>query len=193
MTGLQHNDLMFSAETFALASLGQENAISAFVNSAYRGESSKRGWTTEADLLGGQRTDAGKIAELIEAQNTKNDRALWVLWRHAQILACVFLEKKDQSTAYLGMLTVEPTLQAKGTGRRVLEFSENFARSHWQSTRVEMTVIHQRRELIDWYLRRGYFLSNEKRAFPKEDQRFGIPKTSDLEFVVLEKSLNTQE
>src|SRR4051794_13241714 len=32
-------------------------AIVALVESAYRGESSRAGWTTEADLLDGQRTD----------------------------------------------------------------------------------------------------------------------------------------
>ena len=40
-------------------------ALVALVNSAYRGESSRAGWTTEADLLDGQRVDAGGIMTAI--------------------------------------------------------------------------------------------------------------------------------
>ena len=38
-----------------VASAADAPALVDLINSAYRGESSKAGWTTEADLLGGQR------------------------------------------------------------------------------------------------------------------------------------------
>ena len=54
---------------------------------------------------------------------------------------------------------------------------------------MEMTVIANRGELIAWYERRGYVLTGERRPFPLDDPRFGLPKTRDLAFVVLEKPL----
>lgn len=172
----------------------QAAQIAAFVNSAYRGESSKAGWTTEADLLGGQRTDEGKILELIERQDSRKDQFLLLGFQDlpqkpASIVSCVLLERKGPNRAYLGMLTVMPTQQAQGLGRKTLEYAESFVQSRWNIPVVELTVIRQRPELIEWYLRRGYRLLGETRPFPKDDPRFGIPKTEDLEFVVLEKKL----
>ena len=40
-------------------------ALDKLVNSAYRGDSSKKGWTTEADLLDGSRTDEDAINEFL--------------------------------------------------------------------------------------------------------------------------------
>lgn len=161
--------------------------IVALVNSAYRGESSKVGWTTEADILGGQRTDLAQIEDLIRQ---KNSVILVVTSPDQQsYLACVHLEKVSEKTAYLGMLTVSPTLQTKGLGRSLLNTSEIFARESWRSQEIEMTVISLRVELITWYQRRGYQLSAETRAFPMTDPRFGLPKRKDLEFVILKKSL----
>ena len=161
--------------------------IVSLVNAAYRGESSKVGWTTEADILGGQRTDLEQIEELIRK---KNSVILLVLSSdEKKYLACVHLEKVNAETAYLGMLTVDPTLQAKGMGRTLLNTAEIFARESWRSREIEMTVISLRVELITWYQRRGYELSAETKAFPLNDPRFGLPKRRDLEFVILKKSL----
>lgn len=161
--------------------------IVSLVNSAYRGESSKKGWTTEADILGGQRTDTLQIEDLIRQ---KNSVILVVLSPdQKKYLACVHLEKINESTAYLGMLTVDPSLQTKGMGRSLLNTAEIFARESWRSREIEMTVISVRVELITWYQRRGYELSAETKPFPMKDPRFGLPKRPDLEFVILKKTL----
>jgi len=157
--------------------------ITLLVNSAYRGESSKAGWTTEADLLGGQRSDEDSISELIQRKDSviliqANDKR--------KIIACVHLEKKDDQTIYLGMLTVEPTLQAKGIGKVLLKEAEDYSRKYFRSSKTEMTVVHLRPELIAWYERRGYKQSGETRLFPMKDPKFGLPK-QDLHFIVLEK------
>ncbi len=181
-----------STPQFRLAALSESRAIAALVNSAYRGDSSKVGWTTEADLLGGQRTDAEKISELIGPE----DKALLVLVdttgeisSEPIFLGCVLLEKKSEGQAYLGMLTVNPKIQAQGIGKKLLSEAEEYARLQWACREIEMTVITLRRELIDWYVRRGYIRTGEKRPFPMNDKRFGEPKVDFLEFEVLKKTL----
>lgn len=159
-------------------------ALVALVNSAYRGEGSRAGWTTEADLLGGQRTDAAKILEMIE-----HPQGVVLLGlRDGVIEACVYLQRKE-GRAYLGMLTVRPDLQNSGWGRRLLDQSEEWVREVWRLPLIEMTVITKRTELIRWYERRGYQQTEKRLPFPYGDDRFGIPKVPDLEFVILEKTV----
>ena len=156
------------------------------VNSAYRGESSKAGWTTEADMLGGQRTDPVTLASMI----TENQVILIAeVDTGPDLLACVYLKRKSSDEAYLGMLTVSPTLQANGLGRQVLNAAEEFAHRQWKCSIMSMRVIDIRPELISWYLRRGYSKTEKFEPFPYGDENFGIPKRPDLRFVVLEKTL----
>lgn len=178
-------------ESFAtrVARAPDARALVALVNSAYRGDSSRVGWTTEADLLGGQRTDEDALLEFIARGETLGDRAMLVHERHGQIGACVQLERRDES-AYLGMLTISPSLQAAGLGKALLAAAENFVTDGWRSRRITMTVIVQRTELIAWYERRGYVRTGDTAAFPYGDARFGEPKRPDLSFVVLSKPLS---
>ena len=165
-------------------------ALSALVNAAYRGDTSRVGWTTEADLLGGQRTDATALRDFIAQGETMGDRVLLVHERAGDasaIDACVQLERRGEE-AYLGMFTVRPTLQGGGLGRRLLAGAEQDVRRRWSSRAVVMTVIAQRSELIAWYVRRGYRTTGETAPFPYGDLRFGEPKRPDLRFVVLRKA-----
>ncbi len=152
------------------------------VNSAYRGISSKKGWTTEADLLEGVRTDPDTLSEQLKHSD---QTFLKAIDPSRKIIGCVGLQKK-KDILYLGMLTVQPDIQATGIGKKLLIAAEEFAINHAIYC-IEMTVISVRHELIAWYQRRGYQLTGEKRAFPN-DPKFGIKK-QDLEFVVLEKKL----
>lgn len=152
------------------------------VNSAYRGESSKKGWTTEAELLEGIRIDKTTLSEQI---NTPGHLMLKAVDIADKIIGCVSLQEKDEKM-YLGMLTVMPDIQATGIGKKLLLEAENHSRL-LQKKCIEMTVISVREELIAWYIRRGYALTGEKREFPT-DPKFGIKKL-ELEFVVLEKKL----
>lgn len=159
--------------------------LNALVNSVYRGESSKVGWTTEADLLGGQRVDVDGIRELLR----KPGNAILVAERSGEIVGCVHAERKSGDRCYLGMLSVQANLQSLGVGRGLIGELENFARNRWACTIIEMTVIGQRQELIDYYVRRGYRVTGERREFPMNDPRFGLPKRNDLYFEVLAKDL----
>jgi ribosomal protein S18 acetylase RimI-like enzyme len=161
------------------------DALNALVNSAYRGDSSRAGWTTEADLLGGQRVDPERLTESISA----SDQVVLVYEVDARIDACVLLQRTGD-TSYLGMLTVRPTLQGRRIGTRVIESAELWAREHWSTREMHMTVLVQRPELIAWYERRGYRRRGERKPFPYHDERFGLPRRPDLEFEVLVKTLS---
>ena len=156
--------------------------LEALINSAYRGDSSKKGWTTEADLLDGIRTDADSLKELI----TRSNSVILQSFNENNLLqGCVYLEKK-RNKMYLGMLTVSPSLQAKGIGRQLLIEAEKYARSQ-RCSLIEMTVISIRTELIDWYKKHGYMDTGKKKPFPN-DVKFGIPK-QPLEFIIMQKEI----
>ena len=162
-------------------------AVAALVNSAYRGETSRQGWTTEADYIDGQRTDAAILAR--DLAETPGARLLMLRDEAGGLLGTVWLEPVGgEETWYLGMLTVRPDLQARGTGRELLAAAEGAA-AELGATRIRMTVVAIRDSLIAWYQRRGYELTGETRPWPYEDERYGQPRRGDLSFVVLEKAL----
>ena len=153
--------------------------VHALVESAYRGDSSRAGWTTEADLLDGQRTDAGEIREVLPD-------LLLAVEDGALLGCCVLAARGDHG--YFGMFAVQPGLQTRGVGSFLLAAAEDRARS-LGLTGVEMTVLSGRTELLSYYERRGYVATGETRPFPYGDERFGVPRRDDLEFVVLAKRL----
>jgi ribosomal protein S18 acetylase RimI-like enzyme len=156
------------------------------VESAYRGERSKTGWTTEAELLGGQRTDAEAVAAVISAADS---RLLLASDGHGEVVACCVIQQLRAGRSYFGTFAVRPGSQGGGLGKLVLVEAERVARDEWACDTIEMTVIGQREDLIAWYVRRGYAATGEMRPFPYGDKRFGVPKREDLYFVVLAKSL----
>lgn len=152
------------------------------VNSAYRGETSKKGWTTEANLLDGMRIDeetlTGYFADpnVTILKNTNDD---------GQITGCVYLEVRPPKL-YLGMFSVSPELQNGGIGRKLMLAAEDYAKE-LNCTAIMMTVIGIRLELISWYKRRGYADTGERVPF-HHAARFGVPR-QELELIVLEKSV----
>jgi ribosomal protein S18 acetylase RimI-like enzyme len=157
----------------------------ALVESAYRGESSRAGWTTEADLLDGQRTDPEGVLAVI---NDPQSLLLLAFSSSGTPVACCQLEKQDDH-AYFGMFAVRPTLQGGGAGNAVLGEAERIAASEWGAREMHMTVISVRDDLIAWYERRGYRRTGKMLPFPYGDERFGLPRRPDLEFELLVKSL----
>lgn len=160
---------------FRAATHSDIEMIHHLVNSAYRGDSSKKGWTTEADILDGQRTDPEKLREMMDEQGARIEL---MLDDSGNLLGTVFLQKNAQS-CYLGMLTVNPDGQGKGIGKQLMDHSEDLAKS-WGCTQMRMTVIHLRSELIAFYERRGYVLTGAFEPFPEDDPRFGIPKVKGM-------------
>jgi ribosomal protein S18 acetylase RimI-like enzyme len=157
-------------------------ALVTLLNSAYRGEVSKKGWTTEADLLRGElRTDEATLNKLM---NLPGARFLKFINEKNEIQGCVFLQKKENKI-YLGMLSVSPLIQAKGIGKQLMVAGEMFAKEQACHS-IFMKVISLRHELIAWYERQGYKRTRQTEPFPL-DTRFGIP-TQPLEFIILEKT-----
>ena len=172
------------AVTFRRATSSDVAAIVALVESAYRGDVSRKGWTTEADLLDGQRTDPAGVAELV----AKPGSCMLLAERDGTLLACANLEKRGDA-GYFGMFSVHPDLQGGGIGRATLAEAERLAREDWHCREMQMTVISVRDELIAWYERRGYKRTGIYSPFPYGDERFGIPKRDDLRFELLVKLL----
>ena len=104
-------------------------------------------------------------------------------------VSCCELRRPDDGAAYFGMFAVSPGLQGAGIGKVVLDEAERRARELWGATRMEMTVLVQREELIAWYERRGYRRSGATQPFPYGDERFGLPRRPDLLFAVLTKDV----
>ena len=174
---------MSSELTITVATTKDIGDLEKLVNSAYRGETSKKRWTTEADLLDGIRTNQEVLTGMI---NRGDSVILKCTGSKGELVGCVYLQTQEEKL-YLGMLTVKPDTQARGIGKRLLQAAEEYAQLQ-QCSAIRMTVISVRKELINWYERRGYKNTGEKKPFPSNDPRFGLPK-QDLEFIVMEKKL----
>lgn len=168
--------------TIAPAAMEDIAAIEQLVNSAYRGDSSRKGWTTEADLLDGIRINQEGVAQILE---NKTATLLKATASGNDLVGVVNLELQGKSM-YLGMLTVKPDLQNAGIGKKLIAAGEAEARKKG-CTKMVMTVISVRRELIEWYKSKGYQPTGEKKPFPN-DPHFGLPK-QPLDFIVLQKDL----
>lgn len=170
--------------TFRDATDADVDVLVALIESAYRGEASRVGWTTEADILQGQRTDPQGVLEVIKAADSR----LLTVERDGEVVACCQLEHRG-THAYFGMFAVSPALQGAGLGKVVITEAERVARESWGATEMHMTVISVRDDLIAWYERRGYRRTGRMTPFPYGDERFGIPQRDDLQFELLTKEL----
>jgi GNAT superfamily N-acetyltransferase len=169
---------------FRAATAADADMIVVLVESAYRGDASRVGWTTEADFLDGRRTGPDDVL----AQIARPRSRILLAEQDGALLACAHVAEED-GAGYFGMFSVQPGLQNGGIGKAVLAEAERIARDEWQLQHMRMTVIDIRDELIAWYERRGYRRTGITKPFPYGDARFGIPKRDDLRFEILEKML----
>lgn len=122
------------------------------VQRAYRGDSAKAGWTHEADLLDDERIGMDDLNALIADPHER----LLIGFDGDVMIGCVRIAQLDNTRAYLGLLCVDPLLQAGGYGRQLISAAEAIAKRDFGANTMEMTVIDSRTELIAFYLRRGY-------------------------------------
>jgi ribosomal protein S18 acetylase RimI-like enzyme len=170
--------------SFRAATPADVDTIVALVESAYRGDSSRAGWTTEADFLDGRRTGSDDVL----AQIARPQSVVLLAERDGELLACAHVAVED-GAGYFGMFSVVPGLQGGGIGKQVLAEAERIAREDFGQSAMQMTVIDIRDELIAYYERRGYRRTGVFKPFPYGDARFGLPRRDDLRFEVLEKPL----
>ena len=172
--------------SFRPATADDSEALVALVNSAYRGDASRAGWTTEADLITGARIDGAELRRLMAAEASM----ILLCLQGEDIIGSVHLKRLDPSSAYLGLFVVQPTLQGGGVGRRFLAEAEATAQRAWGSARMTMSVITLRPELIAYYERRGYRRTGELHPFPSEAGA-SRPVVADLQLETLAKDLGT--
>lgn len=172
---------------FRSAAPADIDAIVALVTSAYRGDASRAGWTTEADLLDGNRIDP----EVLRADLARPRSRVLLVEADDGLHACAHVADED-GAGYFGMFAVRPGLQGGGLGKRLLAECERIVGDEWGLPVMRMTVIDVRDELIAFYQRRGYRRTGQFKPFPYGDARFGQPKRDDLRFEVLEKPLRTE-
>jgi len=175
--------IKFSEPHISIANQLNSTAIKILLNSAYRGEASKKGWTTEAHLIAGDiRTDDATIKQIIQQSGS-----VFLIYRNDSnaIIGCVNLQKHDNKI-YLSMFSVSPTEQSKNIGKKLLHAAEEYAR-YLQCNAIYMSVISLRTELISWYLRHNYKDTGVRTAFIED----GITgkHMQPLTFMTLEKSL----
>ena len=175
--------LMNSALHLATASPADTARLTRHVNAAYRGDPARQGWTTESDLLDGQRIDEAGVADMLALPGAT---MLLALDANGGLLGSFHAQVKA-AVVYLSMLAVTPTLQTQGVGKFLLQAAEDYGRLHG-CTLSHMTVISVRAELIAYYERRGYHLTGASEPFPT-DPRYGLPK-QPLVLLVLEKQLD---
>ncbi|TGE04832.1 GNAT family N-acetyltransferase [Hymenobacter fodinae] len=173
---------MLSPVSITLATEADIAEVVALVNSAYRGDTSRQGWTTEAHLLDGQRTDAEDIRTLLQGAG---GAILLARNEAGQLVGSVYMQEQ-QPDLYMGMLSVSPLLQGTGLGKRLMAAVAEHARQVGCNSLL-ISVISVRHELLAWYERHGFQRTGETVAFPT-DTRFGIPK-QPLELLLLRKAL----
>lgn len=173
----------FSNPNISITNFQDVEAITSLLNSAYRGEDSKKGWTTEADLIAGEvRTSNEGLQKIMEQTESV---VLKFTDEDNVIVGCVNLQKHT-TKLYLGMLSVSPILQNAGIGKELLAAADEYA-TQQNCSSIYMTVITQRTELINWYNRHGYSDTGERKPFVEDDETG--KHLQILEFMVLEKNL----
>ncbi len=156
------------------------------MRSAYRGEESRQGGTSEADLVEGDRIDEEGVLALIAGARS---RLIVLDDEGGGLLGCCQLEDRGEGHTYLGTLAVRPRQQGGGVGRRLVAEAERRAVEAFGATAMEMTVVEQQLALRAWYGRLGFAPTGEMRPFPYDDPNNAVPLRDALAFVVLRKDL----
>lgn len=169
--------------TFTHATHNDIPTITSLLNRSYRGESSRAGWTTEADLLSGKRIDETGLTQLLNDPDS-----LILIARSDETILATIHAHRENDTVHFGLFAVEPTQQGGGIGKGLLTYAESEAQCLWGVNTAIMEVITQRSELIDYYERRGYVRTSEMIPFPESDLWDAV--ASGLELEILKKRLN---
>lgn len=170
-------------DTFRIARKSDADAIAELVNAAYRPEAGTEGWTHEAHLVAGKRTQIGHITQLL----ARPDSVILVGLKDLQIVTCAHVEK-EAASCRIGMLAVNPQRQGLGLGKQMLAHAEKYAHSVFNSEKFILQVLSARSELIAYYQRRGYLPTGEVHVYPHTHEA-GTPIVADLHIEILEKLL----
>ncbi len=171
---------------YRVATVDDCDSLANLINISYRNEPTCQGWTNENELIDGLRTTSDTLRNIINS----NESVVLIFFDEIKqiLIGCVHLQhKSEMKMAYLGMLSVRPDLQTRGYGKFILSTGEKYAQDQWNIDFIEITVVIQRTELIDFYNRRGYNDTGQRLPFPST--QFGHPKRDDLQFCFMRKSI----
>jgi GNAT superfamily N-acetyltransferase len=168
--------------SYRLAQIDDVQPVVNLINSAYRGEASKVGWTTEADFLDGVRTTLDEVTHLIQSKDT----FFLLSFEENELIGCILAEIKEEKVRF-GMFVIKPILQNRGLGKQLLEQAEQQVKQKWGISDFEMVVISCRKELLEYYERRGYFYSGKTLPFPLNPDLWTL-KVEHLDFKIIEKN-----
>jgi ribosomal protein S18 acetylase RimI-like enzyme len=171
-------------DEYRIATASDVSELVSLINKSYRPNSAEAGWTHESELIEGERINPQQLAELLEREGST---VLLGLSR-AEIVACVNVNE-EAGASYIAMLTVKPSYQNLGLGKEMLQLAEEYAENQYDSSEVNLFVISERRELFDFYLRRGYEPTQVSSDYPA-NAGVGNPKISGLKLVLLTKQLD---
>ncbi len=148
---------------FTYATHNDIPTLTSLLNRSYRGDTSRAGWTTEADLLNGKRINEAEFIQLLNDPDS-----LILIASEDRVFATIHAHHENESV-HFGLFAVEPSLQGGGIGKELLAYAESEAIRKWGVSTAIMEVITHRHELIEYYERRGYVRSGEMIAFPESD------------------------
>lgn len=169
---------------FRHAMINDISVLTSLLNRSYRGDSSRAGWTTEADLLSGKRIDEEGLLQRFNDPNS-----LILIAQTNEVITATIHAHRERDSVHFGLFAVEPTLQGNGIGKALLSYAESQAYNQWKIATAMMEVITQRTELIEYYGRRGYERTGEVIPFPESD--LWDRQVNSLELAVLSKKLIT--
>lgn len=163
----------------------EADAISSLVNRAYRGDSSRAGWTTEADLLDGKRTTTSDVQALLN----RHDVVMLTGWVADTLMVTLCAEwHAEAQVVHLGMIAVEPTAQNCGYGKQIIQAAEQLAVTRWGARASQMAVVSVRQTLIAFYQRLGYQAKGELKTFPYQPEMWQA-KVDNMQLMTLQKAL----
>jgi len=164
-------------------------SIATLVNGSYFGEESNQGWTNQNGMVTGKKTSAESISNMMV-----NGKGVFLMFfgetDHILKGSIHLIYNQESNSAYLGMFSVRPDLQAQGYGKFILSTAENYAISNWHVDYIKLRVIMQRPELIAYYVRRGYSDTGFREPFPKENLKLTTLLRSDLNVGTMSKCVN---
>ncbi|TVP57907.1 MAG: GNAT family N-acetyltransferase [Halomonadaceae bacterium] len=168
-----------------VATLDDAEGIAGLVNRAYRPEPGAQGWTHESGLVTGARIQVGAL------QRSLQETAVLLAFSGDELIGCVQVEGKQgkEKEAHVGMLAIAPAWQTGGFGKRLLAAAEAYGAGVLGVQVFVLIVIASRRELIEFYLRRGYRETGESLPYPVA-ANVGTPLDPATALTVLRKQVS---
>lgn len=157
--------------------------ICELVNLAYSSNDEFRSWTNESKIVSGNRTSEDRLKDMLGNKGIH----IFVAKHQGNIIGTVTIAQENDCFV-LSMLAVDPRHQQGGVGKSLISFSEDFITKLSAIRKIKIDVVSTRRELIDFYLRRGFVDTGISYDYPV-DLVNAKPYNPNLTVAVFEKQV----